>query len=317
MSAPFYNESKGRGTTHFLLRLKTLNDRSELGENLVCLLVVLNLSRNKLGKVAQRLGCIKNVLHNTNGLLSLSDELIFGLLNFFLGLRAQLLLLMGLVVLTTTNAESSALGVSLDGVKRETRVLNILAGTGGKSQVSVESSVPASEKAALDLGILGKSGLTNTLAGKRILFQGRRKRVLAGTGVVLVEELAAGQTGAGNSMAKSLWLRLGSGRSNKGGLSLSRRGGGRQKADLFADGAAKVLECLLDVRGIIVGLVGVLRGHSKHLLVGLLKGIDTLLEVDIVGRELGLVLSLAELLLGVLESARRKGGNRGSEVAVS
>jgi len=30
-----------------------------------------------------------------------------------------------------------------------------------------------------------------------------------------------------------------------------------------------------------------------------------------------LVLSLAELLLGVLESARRKGGDRGPEVAIS
>lgn len=61
MSAPFYNESKGSGTTHFLLRLETLDDRGELGENLVCLLVVLNLSRDKLGKVAQRLGCIENL----------------------------------------------------------------------------------------------------------------------------------------------------------------------------------------------------------------------------------------------------------------
>ncbi|KAI6770884.1 hypothetical protein HG531_009739 [Fusarium graminearum] len=98
---------------------------------------------------------------------------------------------MGLVVLSTTNAESGTLGVSLDGIQRETRVLNVLTGAGGESQVGVKSGVPASKEAALDLGILGKSGLTNTLAGKRILLQGRRKRVLAGTGVVLVEELAA------------------------------------------------------------------------------------------------------------------------------
>lgn len=111
-------------------------------------------------------------------------------------------------------------------------------------------------------------------------------------------------------MAESLWLRLGSGRSNEGGLSLSRRGGRRKEGDLFADGAAKILEGLLDIRGVVVGLVGVLRAikpcqntnsracsagryrvdlrHSKHLLVGLLEGIDTLLEIDIVGRELGL-----------------------------
>ena len=61
MSAPFHNESKGRGAPHFLFGLKTLNDRGELSENLICLLVVLNLSRDKLGKVSQRLGCIKNL----------------------------------------------------------------------------------------------------------------------------------------------------------------------------------------------------------------------------------------------------------------
>lgn len=201
-----------------------------------------------------------HVLHNTNGLLGLGDELVFGLLNFFLGLGAQLLLLVCLVVLrVTAKAESSTLGVGLDGIQRQTRVLDVLAGAGSERQVGVESGVPTGKETALDLGILGKTGFTNTLAGKRILLQSRRKRIFASTSVVLVEKLAAGQTGAGNSMAESLGLRLGGGRSDEGGLGFGRRSGRREKADLFADGATKVLESLLDVRGVVVGLVGVLR----------------------------------------------------------
>jgi hypothetical protein len=200
-----------------------------------------------------------HILHNTNSLFGLGDELVLGLLNFFLGLRAQLWLLVSLVALVTANAESGALGVSLDSIQRETRVLNVLAGASSEVQVSVESSVPTSEESALDLSVLGKTGLANTLAGKRILLQGRRKRILASTGVVLVKQLAARQTGAGDSMAESLGLRLGSRRSDESGLGFGGRGGGGKKADLFADGAAKILEGLLDVRGVVVGLVGVLR----------------------------------------------------------
>lgn len=108
------------------------------------------------------------------------------------------------------------------------------------------------------MGILSETGLANTLAGKRILLQGRRKRVFAGTSVVLVEELATRQTGAGDSMAESLGLGLGSGRSDEGGLGFGRGGRGGEEADLLADGTAKVLEGLLDVRGVVVCLVGVL-----------------------------------------------------------
>src|SRR6478735_7574492 len=132
-----------------------------------------------------------HVLHNTNSLLGLGDELVLGFLNFFLGLRAQLWLLVSLVALVTANAESGALGVSLDSIQRETRVLNVLASASSEVQVSVESSVPTSEESALDLSVLGKTGLANTLAGKRILLQSCRKEILASTGVVLAKHLAA------------------------------------------------------------------------------------------------------------------------------
>lgn len=199
-----------------------------------------------------------HVLHDTNGLLGLSDKLVLSLLNLLLGLRAQLLLVVGLIALAA-EAESGTLGVGLDSIKREARVLNVLTGAGSETQVGVKGSVPTSEEAALNLGILGKTGLANTLAGKRILLQGRRKRVFTGTSVVLVQELAARQTGAGDSMAESLGLGLGSGRSDEGGLGFGRGGRGGEEADLLADGAAKVLESLLDVRGVVVCLVGVLR----------------------------------------------------------
>lgn len=176
------------------------------------------------------------------------------------------MLLMGLVAMCmAAQLESGTLGVSFDGIQGEARVLNVLAGAGSESQVGVEGSVPTGEETALDLGILGKTSLTNTLAGKRILLQGGCEGVLSGTGVVLVEELAASQTGASDSMAECLRLRLGGRRSDEGSLSFGGRGSRREEADLFADGATKILESLLDVRGVVVGLVRVLRAIKSML----------------------------------------------------
>jgi hypothetical protein len=83
--------------------------------------------------------------------------------------------------------------------------------------------------------------------------------------VVLVEELAASQTGTSDSMAECLRLRLGGGRSDEGSLGFGGRGSRREEADLFADGATKILESLLDVGGVVVGLVRVL-GAIKSML---------------------------------------------------
>lgn len=162
----------------------------------------------------------------------------------------------------TTKLEGSALGMGLDGIQGKTGVLDVLASASSKGQVGVKGGVPASQESALNLSILGKTGLTNTLRGKRILLQSGRQRVLTGTGVVLVKQLAARQTGAGDGMAEGLGLRLGSRGSDESGLGLGGGGGRGKKVNLFADGAAKVLEGLLDVRGVVVGLVGVLRATS-------------------------------------------------------
>jgi hypothetical protein len=47
--------------TYFLLGLQALDDRGELLENLVGLLVVFNLSSDELGQIAQRLGGVKDL----------------------------------------------------------------------------------------------------------------------------------------------------------------------------------------------------------------------------------------------------------------
>ena len=47
---------------YFLLSLQTVNDGRELAQDLVCLLVVLHLSSDELGKVAKGLGCIENLM---------------------------------------------------------------------------------------------------------------------------------------------------------------------------------------------------------------------------------------------------------------
>ena len=61
-----------------------------------------------------------------------------------------------------------------------------------------------------------------------------------------------------------------------------------EKCDLFRDRTAEVVEGFADVGWVVVGFIGVLRGDLEHLLVDLLEGIDTLLKLDVVGRELGL-----------------------------
>lgn len=109
-------------------------------------------------------------------------------------------------------------------------------------------------------------------------------------------------------MAEGLGLGLGGRGSDEGSLSFGGRGCGREKGDLFGNGAAEVLEGLLDVGRVVVGLVVVGRAvsvlsatqvcelvrpgqnprHGQHLLMRLLEGIDALLEVDVVGGQLGL-----------------------------
>lgn len=64
-------------------------------------------------------------------------------------------------------------------------------------------------------------------------------------------------------MVECLGLRLGAGRSSEGSLRLSGRGCRRQKLNLFADGAAEILEGLLDVGRVIVGLVRVLGAGER------------------------------------------------------
>lgn len=166
-----------------------------------------------------------HVLHDTDGLLSLSDKLVLSLLNLLLGLGAKLLLLR-LTSSTLTNLESVTLDASLDSIERQSGVLNVLAGAGRKHDVGVERRVPASKEAALDLGVLGDAGFSNTLHGEGVLLEGSGQRVLTSTSVVLVQGLATSQTGASNGMAEGLGLGLGGRRSDKSCLSLGGGGGG-------------------------------------------------------------------------------------------
>jgi hypothetical protein len=126
--------------------------------------------------------------------------------------------------------------------------------------------------------------------------------------VVLVQDLATGQTSTGNGMAEGLGLRLSGRGGYQGCLGFGGRCGAGEQLDLLADGAAEVLEGLLDVGRVIVGLVGVVgaagkfwsavgssrqvggvnKRHGQQLLVSLLEGIHSLLEIDVVGGELSL-----------------------------
>lgn len=59
--SPYHLRCVRRGMTYFLFGLQALNDGGELREDLVGLLVVLDLGRDQLRQVAQRLGRVENL----------------------------------------------------------------------------------------------------------------------------------------------------------------------------------------------------------------------------------------------------------------
>lgn len=111
-------------------------------------------------------------------------------------------------------------------------------------------------------------------------------------------------------MIESLWLGLGLWRGSEGSRSL--RGGVdiRQQRDFLGDGPTKIVEGFPKVGWVVVGFVGVLRAveialislrtgilgdryylrDSKQLLVSLAECLDTLFEVEVLCRKLGLTL---------------------------
>jgi hypothetical protein len=84
--------------THLLLNLQLIDNGRQLGENLVCLLMVLELCGDEIRKIAERFGGVKDlesqsanigldlesvthVLHDADSLLRLPHKLILGLLD--------------------------------------------------------------------------------------------------------------------------------------------------------------------------------------------------------------------------------------------
>jgi len=253
-----------------------------------------------------------HVLHHANGLFRLGNKLILSLLYLLLRLRAQLVIVMGVSARRGAELPSGSLDASSNSIKRQTGLLDTLASARGKVDIGVEGRIPPSQETALDLCILGQTGLADALHSERILLKRRGQRILAGTGMLLMQRLAAGKTGPGDRMGKRLRLGLGRRWCRESGLCLGWGGGGREEVDLLTDGAPEVLECLLNIRRVIVRLVRVLgtvelaasarailklaheKGQeqnlrdSQHLLVNCLQGINPLLQVNVVGRKLGL-----------------------------
>jgi len=106
-------------------------------------------------------------------------------------------------------------------------------------------------------------------------------------------------------MIKGLWLRFGGGRSGEGSLCFRRTRGMRQKWNFVWYASSQVGEGFLDVGRIVVGFFGVLIATSsqwaspwiplgllrdcEQLLVHLLQGVHSLLELNIFRRKLCLV----------------------------
>lgn len=133
---------------------------------------------------------------------------------------------MVLLIRLARELEHASLSPRLRRIEQQSRVLDAPAGSRRKHQVGVEGGVPSRQEAGLDLCVLRESGLANLLTGKGILLERGCERVLASAGVLLLEELAAGQGGAGNGVSKGLWLGLGDRGCGEGGLGLGGGGGG-------------------------------------------------------------------------------------------
>ena len=228
------------------------------------------------------------ILHDANSLLGLADEFVLGLLDLGTSLLAQVVITVAGLALLAGQCESTALSIGLGGIQTQPRVLDLLASTCRELDVGVEGCAPASQESALDLGVLRQTGLANLLAGDGVLLKGSGQGVLARVGLLGGEHVRAVQGGAGNSMAEGLGLGLRAGWCGKCCLGLCGRCGARQEVDLLGDGAAEVVERLAEVRRVVVGFVGVLRRDLEHSRVHLSQRIDALLELDVVGRKLGL-----------------------------
>ena len=187
------------------------------------------------------------ILHNANSLLSLANKLILSLLNHLPILLVQVI----------NFTPGRALG-SLCRIQHQSRVLDILPRLGREHQVRVQSRVPPRKEPALDLRILRQSRLANLLRRKRILLEPSCERVLVAIGVCLGQEVRTGEGCAGDRVVEGLGLGFRCWGSGQG--SLGFRGGGRvrEELDFLADGAAQVVEGFADVRGVVVGFVGVL-----------------------------------------------------------
>jgi len=269
--------------------------------------VELELGGDQLGQVLEGLGRVEDVLHDAHGFLGLVDEFVLCL--FDLGALGLCVVFLGVGLVLVVEGVVNALDTGLGRIEIEAGVLDVLTGALSELQVGVEGSAPASEEALLNALVLVQASLANLLFGDSILLQSLGERVV-GTGtanVALVQQLAASQGSASDSMVEGLGLRLCLRGSGKGSLSFGGRGGARQKLDLLGDVLGQVGERLADVGRVVVCFVGVLRCDREQLLVHKLQGIDALLELNVVWRQLRLVLGLAKLLLDVLLRASCKG----------
>ena len=193
----------------------------------------------------------------------------------------------------TRQGKSTTLSIGLGGVQTQSRVLDLLAGTCCELDVGVEGCAPTSQEPALDLGVLRQPGLPNLLTGNGVLLQSSSQRILTRAGLLRGEHVRAVQGCTGDSMAEGLGLGLRGRRGSESCLSLCGGGCARQEVNLLRDGTAEIVERFTEVRRVVVGFVGVLRGDLEHGRVHLFQRIDALLELDIVRRKLGLSYSLS------------------------
>jgi len=200
-----------------------------------------------------------HILHDTDCLFSLRDKLV--LLGLDLG--PSILSQMVIAKLITRGANEPRSGLlALGGVEAQARILDAAPGARGELDAGVEGGGPAGQELGLDGRVLGQPRLAHLLLRDRVLLQPRRQRVFRAGLFDAAERRRRRQRRARDGVVEGLGLWFCGRRRGHGCCGFRGGGCAAEEADLFGDGAAKVIERFANVARVVVGLMRVLGAVS-------------------------------------------------------
>ena len=197
-----------------------------------------------------------HILHNADGLFSLRNKLV--LLGLDLGPSILSQMVIAQIITSGGNEPRSAL-LAFCGIEAQPRILDAAPRARRKLDAGVKRGGPAGQELGLDGGVLGQARLADLLLRDRVLLQARRQRVFRAGLFDAAERRRRRQRRARDGVVEGLGLWFCGGWRSHGRCGFRGGGCAAEEADLFGDGAAKVIERLANVARVVVGFVRVLR----------------------------------------------------------